>query len=144
MNNLHQHASLRRRLGAFIYDAIAVTTVLYFAGFIPVLIVGDALPPGNPFLSVYLLLVMFAYFAACWRRGRTLGMQAWKLQIQTTSGKRPGLAQCVIRFLGAGVSLGLAGAGYFVAALNPQRVTWHDRWSQTRLLRAGVTYRSDT
>lgn len=133
------HASFRRRTGALLYDAIAVLTVLYFAGFVPVLVAGEAIPPGNPLLGVYMSVVAFMYFALCWRRGRTLGMQAWGIQIQTTSGARPTLWTCALRYLAAWVSFACLGLGYLSALLNRERLTWHDRLSGTRLLRAGAS-----
>jgi len=127
--------SFRRRLAALVYDVIAVTAVVYFAAFIPVLAAGgNALAPGNPLFALYLLLVIFAYFAISWRRGRTLGMQAWKIEIIDKDGARPNARAVVLRFLAAGIALALGGLGYLVALLDRQRRTWPDRWSGTRLV----------
>lgn len=127
--------SLRRRLAALVYDAIAVTAVVYFAAFVPVLASGgEALAPGNPLFALYLLMVIFAYFAISWRRGRTLGMQAWKLEIVDLQGSRPNGRAVALRFFSAGIALALGGLGYLVALLDRERRTWPDRWSGTRLV----------
>ena len=127
--------SFRRRLAALIYDAIAVTAVVYFAAFVPVLAAGgQALAPGNALFALYLLMVIFAYFAISWRRGRTLGMQAWKIEIVDMDGGRPGGRAVALRFCAAGIALALGGLGYLVALLDRERRTWPDRWSGTRLV----------
>ena len=127
--------SFRRRLAALVYDAIAVTAVVYFAAFVPVLAAGgQALAPGNALFALYLLMVIFAYFAISWRRGRTLGMQAWKIEIVDIDGGRPGGRAVALRFFAAGIALALGGLGYLVALLDRERRTWPDRWSGTRLV----------
>ena len=130
--------SFRRRLGALLYDAIAATTVLYFAAFIPVLSAGTVLTNGNPVFSLYLLGVLFCYFWVSWTRGRTLGMQAWKIEIQTLTGELPGWRHCLSRFVFAALSAGLFGLGYVAALLDVERRTWHDRASGTRLVSRGL------
>ena len=125
-----------------IYDTIAVCTVVYFAAFVPVLAAGTALLPGNPLFRLYVLLVVVAYFGVCWRRGRTLGMQAWKLEIVDLAGRRPGWGAILRRLLAAVVSLGLGGCGYWLAWLDAERRTWPDRWSGTRLVPQGFTLRA--
>lgn len=136
--------TLRRRFFALVYDTVAAVAVLYFAAFVPVLAAGGVLQAGNPLFTMYLLVVLFAYFWAGWRRGRTLGMQAWKFEIRTRDGGRPDARTCVVRMLGAGVSLGLLGAGYFAALLDPERRSWHDRWSGTQLVRSSLTAAGDS
>lgn len=126
---------LRRRLGALVYDAIAAFAVLYFAAFVPVLASGDALSPGNPLFTLYLLLILFGYFGLSWTRGRTIGMQAWKIEIVSVDGGRPGWAAAARRFAAAALSLALGGLGYFVALGSRERLTWPDRFSRTRLVR---------
>ena len=128
---------------ALLYDAIAVFTLVYFAAFIPVLLAGGIIAPGHPLLTVYMLVVIFAYFGICWRRGRTLGMQAWRLEIVAGNGeRRPRWSEISARFAGALLSLLLCGAGYFAALIDAQHRTWHDRWSQTWLV-LRVTGRGD-
>lgn len=120
------------------YDAIALFTVLYFAAFVPVIAAGGALAPGNPLFTLYLLGVAFAYFWLSWRRGATLGMQAWKLSITDAAGNHPGAATCARRFAAAGLSLAPAGLGYLTALARADRRTWHDRLSATWLWYRGA------
>ncbi len=124
-----------RRMMAVLYDTIAVFTVVYFLSFIPVVAAGGIIEPGNPFMSAYVMAVIYGYFVICWTRGRTLGMQAWKLVILADEGgRRPNLGEASLRFVCAAVSLGLAGAGYLAALFDGQHRSWHDRWSHTHLV----------
>ncbi|MCC6706212.1 MAG: RDD family protein [Gammaproteobacteria bacterium] len=124
-----------RRMMAVLYDAIAVFTVVYFLSFIPVVAAGRIIEPGNPFMSAYVVAVVYGYFVLCWTRGRTLGMQAWKLVILAQAAeRRPTLAEASLRFLGAAASFALGGAGYLAALFDRDKRAWHDRWSHTRLL----------
>lgn len=125
--------SFRRRIATLIYDTIAVLMVLYFAAFIPVVLTGEALKPGNYLFFMYLVSVCFAYFHICWSRGRTLGMQAWKIEIRRADGLPVDFRSSLTRFAGAWVSFVALGAGYWAALFNPARHCWHDRWSATEL-----------
>lgn len=128
-------ASFGRRLGALLYDAIAAFAVVYLAAFIPVLAAGaGALAPGNAVLFAYIIVVDFLYFGICWTRGRTLGMQAWKLEIERVDGARPGWGEASRRFLFAAAALACGGLGYLLALRDPERRAWPDRYSGTRLI----------
>ena len=119
---------------AVLYDAIAVFTVVYFSMFIPVVAAGGIIAPGNPLMSAYMLAVIYGYFVVCWTRGRTLGMQAWKLVILAgEGGRRPTFGEASVRFGSAALSMALGGAGYLAALVDGERRTWHDRWSHTWL-----------
>ena len=144
VNTTLARVSFRRRLGALLYDSIAAFTVLYFAAFIPVLSAGTALTEQNPLFTLYLIAVLFCYFWASWSRGSTLGMQAWKIEIRTIDGRNPGLRECVLRFLFAGLSGVCFGLGYAVALLDQERRAWHDRMSGTLLVRKGTSADADS
>lgn len=124
-----------RRMMAVLYDAIAVFTVVYFLSFIPVVVAGRIIEPGNPFMSAYVMTVIYGYFVLCWTRGRTLGMQAWKLVILAEGAeRRPTLREASLRFVGALACFTLGGIGYLAALFDRDRRAWHDRWSHTRLV----------
>ena len=133
MPEINKPVPFPRRMMALLYDAIAVFTLVYFATFIPVVLAGGIIEPGHPLLTIYMLAVIFAYFGICWRRGRTLGMQAWGLEIVAGNGeRRPHWSEIGVRFAGAMVSL--CGVGYLAALFDAQNRAWHDRWSHTRLV----------
>ena len=76
------------------------------------------------------------YAVLSWHRGgQTLGMRAWKIAVVGDHG-RPATAKALWRrFAWGGLSLLLAGAGFWWALLDRRRLTWHDRASGTRLVR---------
>jgi len=136
LNAIPTSAPLPRRLIAVLYDAIAAFTVVYFASFAPVLAVGSTIVSGNPLFTLYAAGVLFGYFGLCWTRGRTLGMQAWKLAIVSSrTAQPPSWREAAVRFGGAAVSLGCGGLGYLAALFDAEGRTWHDRWSHTRIVR---------
>ena len=81
-------------------------------------------------------LVTFSYYAFCWLRGgQTLGMLAWRLKLVNTEGGPVTLTQCLKRAIVAPFSLALAGIGYLWFYVGTQQQTWHDRASQTYVVR---------
>jgi uncharacterized RDD family membrane protein YckC len=132
-----QPASLLRRAGAMLYDAILLFALLMLAT-IPFVALRDGEmvePSRNTLYQLVLGGVIFAYFAAYWSwKGRTLGMQSWGLQLQTPDGRVPGIAAASLRFFAALLSLAVFGLGFFWQLWDRDRMTWHDRLSRTRLM----------
>ena len=128
-------ASLPRRLGAILYDGILIFA-LVFATSIPIVAVrGDVFEPYDPAYRAIVLTIAYLFFVGFWfRYGRTLGMQSWGLHIETTSGDRPSIGQCTIRYLIALLSWVPFGLGYWWQLFDRESLTWHDRLSGTRLL----------
>ena len=142
-----------RRIAAIGYDALLVFSLLFFATIafqaVTELIDPAAAPPqiaigtsiteidpvvSGPLYSVYLLLVIFAFFAYFWRRsGQTLGMQAWRLRVCNLQGGAISFKQCVLRFAVAWVSALALGGGYLWILIDSEKRAWHDICSQTRL-----------
>ncbi|BBO54987.1 MULTISPECIES: RDD family protein [Cobetia] len=127
-------AGLMRRLGGVVYDAFLVMALLIVLGFIGVAVNGGEANQSPLFRSL-LLVAMFAFFGGCWSRsGMTLGMQAWRLRIETPQGHVPTLQQCLIRFVVAGLSLGACGLGYVWQLWDPEQRSWQDIASGTRVV----------
>jgi len=130
-------AGLFRRLAALFYD----TLLLLGLWFIAVAVVlplnhGQAFAPHNPLLTTYLLFVAFFFYGWFWMHGgQTLGMRAWKLQLRNL---RPGPMswwQILLRFLSAVPSGLLFGLGYLWILVDRRRLSWHDRLSETTIVR---------
>ena len=120
-----------------LYDAVALIGLLA-AGALAALPLnrGEAIPAGTVIFQLWLLMLMYLYFALSWRHGgQTLGMRAWKIKLVDEGGKVPGWLAVTLRFGGAILSLAAAGLGYLTAAL-PPHLTWHDRWTKTRVVSA--------
>ncbi|MDX1507475.1 MAG: RDD family protein [Woeseiaceae bacterium] len=131
-----RNTGLLRRLGAILYDTLLVAALLMLAT-VPFVAVrgGEPVEPGNYLYQAVLVLVTWAFFVGYWvKRGRTLGMQAWRIQIEDSDGELPGVGACTLRFLAAGVSWACFGLGFLWQLWDPESLTWHDRASGTRLV----------
>lgn len=96
-----KYASLARRFAAMAYDALLLTALLIFAT-APVTLFtgGEATRSGNPFVSTWLFMVSFLFFAWFWTHGgQTLGMRAWKIRLQQVDGQAISLWQALLRFI---------------------------------------------
>ena len=132
-----QNTGLLRRLAAITYDALLVAALLFLAT-IPFIALrdGEAVEIGdNAIYRAVLALVVYAFFVGFWTRpGRTLGMQSWGLQLETSDGRRPSIGRASVRFFAALLSWAPAGLGFLWQLWDPDRLTWHDRISGTRIV----------
>lgn len=64
----------------------------------------------------------------------TLGMQAWRLRVQTRSGHSITLRQSLVRYLVAWLSLAALGLGYLWILFDAERRSWSDIASGTRVV----------
>jgi uncharacterized RDD family membrane protein YckC len=129
-------ASVGRRFGAIFYDSLLVLALM-FLGTLPFIAVrgGDPVDPGNIAYQLTLLLIAYLFFAGYWSlHGRTLGMQAWRLQIETADGGKPGFRVVSLRFFAAIISWLPAGLGFWWQLWDKDGLAWHDRLSGTRLI----------
>lgn len=95
---------------------------------------GEPVEPGAGPYRVALILMAYTFYVGFWSwHGRTLGMQSWRLQIETQDGQKPDLARASLRFLAAILSLIPLGLGFWWQLLDRDGLTWHDRLSGTRL-----------
>lgn len=142
-------AGLFRRFAAIFYDfllcvaLIMVITLIYQQGFLRLIYGSERLMEmsaaglldRDPLLASLILLSLFGFFAKFWTRtGQTLGMQVWGLRIQNTDGNAIDLWQALLRFV---VSIGswlFAGLGFFWALWDKQGRTWHDIYSDSRVI----------
>ena len=134
------------RLLALLYDvwpvlamwlAVAIPFVL-----VDVVISGDVRHNIEPFSPMWWLL-----WACCWgvaglyatfswlRGGQTLGMRPWRLKVTALDGGAPSLATLWHRYALATLSTLAGGLGFWWAWLDRDRLTFHDRYSGTRMVR---------
>jgi uncharacterized RDD family membrane protein YckC len=102
----------------------------------------DAREYVQPFTALGWLLwiacwiVAGAYAVLSWRRGgQTLGMRPWRLRVVAPDGRSACSRALVRRYAVGTLSLLLAGAGFWWAWFDRDRLTWHDRASGTRTVR---------
>jgi len=128
-----------RRLGSCCYDWLVIIALLIVC-WIPVVMFTETVMqieriPG-PVISLYALLVSFAYFAYFWRgNGQTVGMKTWYLKLTSDDGKAVSLKQCMLRYIGAAMAFLPAGLGFWWGYTNDARRCWHDDWSGSSLQR---------
>ena len=132
-----QNTGLLRRFGAILYDALLLFAVLMLVT-VPFVAVrgGEAVEPlSDVFYRFTVLAAIYLFFVGFWTRsGRTLGMQSWRLQLQTMDGGKAGLAAASLRFAAALLSWAPAGLGFVWQLWDRDKLAWHDRLSKTRLV----------
>lgn len=122
-----------------LYESLLVLGVIFFAFFAPHVALGMAahlaLPGGV--LLVHAVIVLALYFLWFWRRGGTLAMQTWKIQLRAADRiGPPSLGQLLLRFVLAWPSV-LCVAGLVWALFDRDRQFLHDRLAGTRLVYSG-------
>ncbi len=132
-------SGLLRRAGAILYDSLLLFA-LWFIATVPFIAIrgGDSVDTGSVLHVVYqltLLLVAYGFFVGFWTtKGRTLGMQSWGLQLETSDGRTPSLGRATVRFFAAILSWLPLGLGFFWQLWDRDRMCWHDRLSGSRLM----------
>jgi len=126
------------RLLALAYDLFPAAALWFLVATAFVVVHGDAVTGGALGLLEFaaLWLVTGAYAVASWRRGgQTLGMRAWRLRVTDRDGNAASVRALVLRYVAGTVSLLPAGAGFWWAWLDRDRLALHDRASGTRMTR---------
>ena len=132
-----QNAGLLRRFGAMLYDALLVVALLILASIPFIAVRGGQIvqPDDNLFYQLCMLLVIYLFFVGFWtRKGRTLGMQSWGMQLETDGGQRVNVTTASLRFVAAIVSWLPLGLGFAWQLWDRDGLSWHDRLSRTRLV----------
>ena len=95
--------------------------------------------PFSPLqIALWLLcwLLTGTYAVISWHRGgRTLGMRPWRLRVIAADGSPATMRALLRRYAIGTLSLLLAGAGFWWAWFDRERLTWHDRASGTQMVR---------
>jgi len=135
-----------RRLAAIFYDSLLVIALLMavsgLAIAVRVAIIGEhavknseALAVNGLFFQCLLLVSVFVFFYIFWRKnGQTLGMQVWRIRLDSNNGNRVTLHQALVRFFTAILSALCLGAGYWWTWFDAENRSWHDRLSNTKLV----------
>jgi len=132
-----KNTPLMRRVAAMLYDGLLLFALLMLAGTPFVAFRGGEAVPAltDTFFRLTLLTVILLYFIGFWSRsGRTLGMQSWRLQLQSANGGGITFSAATIRFFAALLSFVPAGLGFLWALWDRDGLTWHDRLSNTRIV----------
>lgn len=130
-------AGVLRRLAGMAYDGLLLLAVLMVAA-LPVVVIAHGVPHGTiPHIlyQIYLLAIAFLFYAWFWiHGGQTVGMRAWRLQVQARDGGPVSWNMALRRFLTAIPALLCGGLGLWWVWIDHDRLAWHDRLSGTRVV----------
>jgi uncharacterized RDD family membrane protein YckC len=130
----HPNASLIKRLLAMVYDSLLVMAVWMLVGYIFIAF-NDGEAVTGPLFNSTVFLVTFLFFALFWTKsGQTLGMLAWRLRVESDQGQPINAKQALLRFMAALFSALALGMGYWWMLFDNSNLTWHDRWSSSRVV----------
>ena len=132
-----QPTGLGRRLLAMLYDALLLLALAIMITLIFIVVnSGESVTAAQePALQFAIFAVSFGFFVTYWTRsGRTLGMQSWRLQLETPQGERATVGAASIRYFAALLSWVPLGLGFWWQLWDKDQLTWHDQISKTRLI----------
>ena len=132
-----------RRLAALCYDVLLLAAlVASFTLLVLAARLGRAVPPGTPWYSFCLFAVVLLFFSGFWAHGgQTLGMRAWRIRVVREDGSALTWPRAAARFALGLVAAAPAGLGLWWSLLDERKRGWHDRWTRTRVVRAGTSKR---
>jgi len=122
-----------RVCGALFYDLLSVLVLVYFASFLPIILLESSIKAGNIKLQLFITVIAVLYFFYCFKKGRTFGMQAWRLELQSESGGKVTDYQIFVRIIAAIFSFLFFGLGYLYMLFDHKNRTLHDIASKTYL-----------
>ena len=128
---------LLRRFAAIFYDSLLLLSLWFFATLILLpFSSGEAISSDNLVYPLYLYSIGYLYFAWQWiHGGQTLGMRAWHIKLVADNQAAVTWRNTLSRYLLATLSFLVFGMGYFLALQDGKRMTLHDRYSRTYLLK---------
>ena len=118
---------------ALFYDLLSISVLVYFASFLPIILSGTSIQAGNIELQLFIILIAVFYFFYCFKKGKTFGMQAWRLELQSENGGKISDYQILIRIIGGIFSFLFFGIGYLFILFNQRKRSLHDIASKTYL-----------
>jgi uncharacterized RDD family membrane protein YckC len=134
-------AGVLRRFAAMIYDGLLIVALIFVltALFLPFTggeaILASTMPVLAAIYNIARLAVFVGFFGVFWtRRGQTLGMAAWRMRIIKADGSPLTWLDTLKRLGAATISLLPLGLGYFWLWIDRDHLTWHDRWTATRVV----------
>ena len=128
--------SLLRRLGAIAYDIFLAFSLAFFIIGVVLILFFDKQAQNDLLIFGIALITIYFYFTWSWVKGRqTLGMKAWKFQVEQNNGENITQKQAFIRFVLAIVSFSIVGLGFVYQLFNKNNLTFHDKYSNTRLIK---------
>lgn len=140
----HEAAGLGRRFAALLYDAFVLIAVEFVAvaaalaatkGGLEV-VATDHQHPLYPLVLLYQMTIAWLYYAWFWTNGgQSPGMKVWRIKVSARQGESIGWIQATRRFFASLISVIPAGLGFLWILIDSERRAWHDRLSDTDVVR---------
>ena len=135
MEKEYESAGLFRRLAAILYDSLLIIAMWLITTLLLIVFINNGAPLQGPLFQFGLYVEACLFYSYFWRlRGQTLGMQAWKIKLVSPSLQTLSWQECFARLFFALVSVSMLGLGFIWMLFDPDRLTWHDRASGTRVV----------
>ena len=135
MDKEYQSAGLFRRLAAILYDSLLIIAMWLITTLLLVAFINDGAALQGPLFQFGLYFEACLFYSYFWRlRGQTLGMQVWKIKLISPNLQTLSWQECFARLFFALVSVSMLGLGFIWMLFDPDRLTWHDRASGTRVV----------
>lgn len=137
-------AALWRRLAAMVYDFFLVFAIWIVVGFAVMSALGidqvraeQGLAPLHQWLlfagEILSAVLFFGWF---WTHsGQTLGMQAWRIKVESRDGTPLSWKQVLQRLAVAPFALACAGLGYWWCLVDAEQRSWPDLVSRSRVIK---------
>jgi len=133
---MKSNVSLLRRLGAIAYDIFLAFSLTFFIIGVVLILFFDKQAQNDFLIFGIALITIYFYFTWSWvKGGQTLGMKAWKFQVEQNNGENITQKQAFIRFILAIVSFSVLGLGFVYQLFNKNNLALHDKYSNTRLIK---------
>jgi len=125
-----------KRLAAMLYDGLCLFSLFFLATLILVVFTNsEAIADNNLIYNLLLFFIAYLYFVWHWvNGGRTLGMRAWHIKLINRGMDQISWRNATARFCLALLSLVSFGLGFAWALFDKEKLTFHDRYSNTRLV----------
>jgi len=125
-----------KRLAAMFYDGLCLFSLFFLATLLLVVFTnGEAISDNNLIYNLFLFFIAYLYFVWHWvNGGRTLGMRAWHIRLISQGLDQVGWRNAIARFCLALFSFVSFGLGFAWAFFDKEKLTFHDRYSNTRLI----------
>ena len=127
--------SLARRLGAIFYDYLVIVAILLV---VTAFWTGIGITESHALYPLYVgfvNLTVFLYFAWCWTHGgQTIGMKIWRIVLVSTRDDPFSWIRAATRSAIAIISVACVGIGFLWMLIDNDKMTWHDRFSDARLV----------
>ena len=124
-------------MAAMLYDGLLILGIIFFASLMLFMLSGRSYE--GPLYQAFVYLLVGSFYSYFWHvRGQTLGMQVWKIKTISDTGEILTLSECAVRFFFATISLVFMGLGFVWILFDPEKLSWHDRASGTRVIFLGA------